>query len=96
MRTNLAHAAQRLLTAEQTHDNIQSYWDNLPADQDYDLGVRVDWSWGGSTTGYEEVQRAVRKDIRDNLRQFIASALADAKAELRAAQQALKEMSARL
>lgn len=91
MTSPLTQAAQRLLTAEQTYEAVQSYWDNLPADQDYDLGVCIDWAWGGSTTGYKEVRHAVSKDLRRNLRGAIQASVLNAASELSEARKALVE-----
>lgn len=88
--SDLARAAQRLLTAEQTYMRMKAYCDNLPADTEYDLGLRVDWQWGSSTDGHQEMKRAVQHGLRQRLRDWMADALEAARQELFAAQRALK------
>lgn len=88
--SDLARAAQRLLTAEQTYMRMKTYCDNLPADPEYDLGLRVDWQWGSSTDGYKEMNSAVQQAVKRQLREFMADALEAARQELFAAQRALK------
>lgn len=87
----LSKAAQRLLTAEQVYARMKTYWDELPADQNYDLGVRATWSWGSSTAGYEDVQRAVQQGLNRGLRLMINSAVEEAKIEMELAEQALRD-----
>ena len=56
--SDLYTAAQNLVAAETTYLRMQEYRDNLPADQDYDLGVSISLQWGSSTNGYDETRRA--------------------------------------
>jgi len=88
--SDLARAAQRLLTAEQTYVRMKTYCDNLPADTEYDLGLRVDWQWGSSTDGYKEMNFAVQNGMKQQLRDWMLDALEAARQELFAAQRALK------
>ena len=88
--SDLARAAQRLLTAEQTYLRMKTYCDNLPADTEYDLGLRVDWQWGSSTDGYKEMNFAVQQAVKKQLRDFMVDSLEAARQELFAAQRALK------
>lgn len=89
--TALSKAAARLLTAEKRYNEMKTYWDELPADQNYDLGVRTTWNWGSSTTGYDEVQRAVQQGLNRGLRLMINSAVEEAKIEMQLAEQALRD-----
>lgn len=100
--TALSKAAERLLTAEKRYHEMKAYWDELPADQNYDLGVRMTWNWGSSNTGYDEVQRAVQQGLNRGLRAvqqglnrslrlMINSAVEEAKIEMELAEQALRD-----
>lgn len=88
--SDLARAAAHLVSTERTYRLMDSYRGNLPADQEYDLGLRIDWQWGSSTDGYKEVQQAVRKAVHRRVRMLIEEAVAEAKRDLFDAQRALK------
>lgn len=44
--SELAKAASRLVRAETNYRAIKSYYDNMPADPDFDLGLSLSWNWG--------------------------------------------------
>lgn len=70
---------EALLAAERKREALQSCVDNLPADEKYDLGLRVEWSWGAVMPGYKEMQHAVHGRFNKALRLAMGAALQDAK-----------------
>lgn len=88
---NLDQLAADLVRAREAEDAVQAYCDNLPADQQYDLGLRVSLLWGASADrrGHELVEYhlnqvtrlAARTIIRDCLNQA-KQATADARAAI--------------
>ena len=87
--SHLYAAAQNLVAAETTYLHMKEYCDNLPADQEYDLGLRLSLRWGSSTTGYEEMQRALQQRLRRQMHKLMVDALENAKQNLFAAQRLL-------
>lgn len=70
---------EALLAAERKREALQSCVDNLPADEKYDLGLRVEWAWGACMPGYKEMQHAVHDRFNKALRLAIQAALKEAK-----------------
>lgn len=76
--TALVHACEAYLAAERKYQALKSYTANLPTDESYDLGVRVDIAWDSSTLGGQEMQAAVRKLVAADIRTHILHAVAQA------------------
>lgn len=76
--TALVPACEAYLAAERKYQALKSYTANLPADESYDLGVRVDIAWDSSTLGGQEMQAAVRKLVAADIRTHILHAVAQA------------------
>ena len=88
-------AAQNLVAAETTYLRMQEYRDNLPADQDYDLGVSISLQWGSSTNGYDETRRALQRQLLAGMRTLIDHALEEAKQNLFEAQRLVAKAALR-
>lgn len=89
--SDLAKAASHLVRAETEYRAIKSYYDSMPADPDFDLGLSLSWNWGSATNGYKETRFRVAKALREELRIHIHQAVDSAEKELFAAQRALKQ-----
>lgn len=89
--SELSRAAGRLRAVEQAFREMEEYASNIPDDPDFSFGVRVEWVWGSSTTGYEVTRHAVRKAVEKNMRQLVIDAVSATKAELLDAQRELKK-----
>ena len=76
--TALVPACEAYLAAERQYQALKSYTANLPTDESYDLGVRVDIAWDSSTLGGQEMQAAVRKLVAADIRTHILHAVAQA------------------
>ena len=76
--TALVPACEAYLAAERKYQALKSYTTNLPTDESYDLGVRVDIAWGSTTLGGQEMQAAVRKLVAADIRTHILHAVAHA------------------
>lgn len=93
--SDLYTAAQNLVSAETAYLRMKEYRDNLPADQDYDLGLRLSLEWGSSTTGYEDMRCALQQRLRRQVRELIEDALENAKQNLFAAQRLVAKAAPR-
>ena len=78
-----------LLAAEKRRDALKTCIDNLPADEKYDLQMRVEWAWGASMPGYKEMQFAVRKRFDQALRLTMCAALKESENEVLLARSAV-------
>ena len=76
--TVLVPACEAYIAAERKYQALKSYTANLPTDESYDLGVRVDIAWDSSTLGGQEMQAAVRKLVAADIRTHILHAVAQA------------------
>jgi hypothetical protein len=70
--SSLSEAGQRLIDAERTWSQILAYHENLPADREYDLGLRVALAWG-SGDGHDEVVRRLQQHLTEIVRSEIAA-----------------------
>ena len=93
--SDLYTAAQNLVSAETTYLRMQEYRDNLPADQEYDLGPSISLKWGSSTNGYDETRRALERQLRVGMRTLIDHALEEAKQNLFEAQRLVAKVASR-
>lgn len=92
----LDQLAADLVKAREVEDAVQAYYDNLPADKKYDLGLRVSLHWGASADkkGHELVEYHLNQVVRATSRTIIADCLNQAKratADARAALLACRE-----
>ena len=76
--TALVPACEAYIAAERKYQALKSYTANLPTDESYDLGVRVDIAWDSTTLGGQEMQAAVRKLVAADIRTHILHAVAHA------------------
>lgn len=90
--TNITRA---FVDAEEYERKVREYWDNLPADQAYDLGTRVSLSWSASAhkEGHEAVEYWLNRRLRERVRAEIEACLADAVESTKQAKQALLDFA---
>ena len=93
--SELYTAAQNLVSAETTYLRMQEYRDNLPADQEYALGVGISLKWGSNTNGYDEARLALQRQLRVGIRTLIDHAQEEAKQNLFAAQRLVAKVASR-
>ena len=65
---DLSTACAALLKAERDLEALESYQHSLPADQHYDLGLRVDLAWWANTAGFHLLRAHLTDKAKHRLR----------------------------
>ena len=76
--TDHTNAALTYVRAEAEYRAMETYIADKPLNPADDLGLRIEWSWGSSCTGYKETCTAVQRLLAPRMRDLMHEAYAQA------------------